>query len=87
MKWVALFAAWLVLACSNRQGDPPPPAQSAMVPVAPPNARGALAAGHAPKPSLTAPTDPDEDPPVEDPLAPGPVPTDEPEEEDAGVSL
>lgn len=86
MKHSFALALLLLASCNARHGDPPPPASSAQVPVAPPNARGALAAGSAPTPSLAAPTDP-EDPEV-DPLdpSPGPRPTTEPED-DGGVSL
>src|SRR5690606_3024540 len=58
----ALFSLALfgLLACSSKKGDPPPPVGSGTLPIAPPGATGALAAGReetAARPGLTPPED------------------------------
>ncbi len=86
----ALFSLALfgLLACSSKQGDPPPPVGSGTLPIAPPGATGALAAGReetAARPGLTPPEDSmldDEDEDPGTPVVPSPSPPD-----DGGTAL
>jgi hypothetical protein len=84
LRWALLVvAAVATTGCNRNKGEPPPPASSALVPQAPPNAMGAMAAGKTPAPSLSVPTDPDSE---EEPGTPT-LPPPSPPGADAGVSL
>lgn len=76
-RLAAALPAVLIVAggCNPRRPDPPPPAASVALPVAPPGATVARAAGKTPLPSGTTFSDPDQ---PEDPLLP------EDEEDDEG---
>jgi hypothetical protein len=82
-RWI-FIAALLVAGCSSRHSDPPPPAASVVLPQAPPNAVGAMAAGRAPEPGI-GPRDPEE-PPDEVPV-PNLTPPPSAGDDDAGVNL
>ena len=89
LKWL-LAVGVLLAACSEKHGDPPPPASSVNLPMAPPGATGAKAAGRedpSAAPVSTDVPDPDDEdmpPPVPGhPTLPGPGAGDE----DAGVAL
>jgi hypothetical protein len=71
-------ALWLT-GCPSPPTDPPPPPRKPEIPVAPPRALGALAAGTdaAPRPEVTLPgVEAEPDVPLVPPTAPPPAPDD-----------
>jgi hypothetical protein len=74
---IMLAACALVLSgCPTASNEPPPPPRKAEIPVAPPRALGALAAGTdaAPRPDMTPPvTEPDPEAPLVPPAVPAPA--------------